>query len=181
MKINVFGASGAGTTFLGKSLSQGLEIKFLDADEYYWKKTVPPYLEKIPKEDRISNLKKDFYAEASVIITGSLMSWGKDWEEVFDLAFFLYLPQAIRMTRLQAREKERYGERLESDPIIRQNSAEFLAWAREYDNPDFGGKNITRHQNWMKKVKYPVIKLKNSGSMKSLVNRAIKEVELFSN
>lgn len=60
MKLLIFGASGSGTTTLGKEIEKNSAFVHLDADDYYWKKTDPPYLEKIPKEERNDQLKADF-------------------------------------------------------------------------------------------------------------------------
>ena len=43
MKILITGASGSGTTTLGKSLSKRLNWGLIDADDYYWLPTDPPY------------------------------------------------------------------------------------------------------------------------------------------
>ncbi|BDD11489.1 hypothetical protein FUAX_39210 (plasmid) [Fulvitalea axinellae] len=42
MKILIFGASGSGTTTLGKEIAKRAKFTHLDADDYYWKPTNPP-------------------------------------------------------------------------------------------------------------------------------------------
>ena len=39
MKILIFGASGSGTTTLGKEIEKITDFTHLDVDDYYWKKT----------------------------------------------------------------------------------------------------------------------------------------------
>ena len=39
MKILIFGASGSGTTTLGKEIEKRTDFTHLDIDDYYWKKT----------------------------------------------------------------------------------------------------------------------------------------------
>jgi adenylate kinase family enzyme len=58
-RIHIFGASGSGTTTLGKALANRLTIAFFDSDDYYWQKTDPPYRESYPKEERAQKLLKD--------------------------------------------------------------------------------------------------------------------------
>lgn len=179
MRINIFGASGSGTTTLGRILSVELSCQFVDSDDLYWEKTEPPYTTKVPKDERIAKLHQAYETTDAIIITGDLMSWGDGWEEKFDLAIFLFLPHRLRMERLQQREMERYGVSLTSDAIVRANSEAFLAWAREYDNPDFDGKNITRHQPWMDRIRYPLITIENAGTLAALQQEALRQIEPY--
>ncbi|MEL6133963.1 MAG: AAA family ATPase [Bacteroidota bacterium] len=176
MKINIFGASGAGTTTLGRALAQHLDCFFLDADLYYWKQTKPPFQIKNRPEVRQANLRRDFHSHSDVVLTGGMMSWGKDWESCFDVAFYLSLSPEVRMKRLEDRERQRYGDALDSDPLIRQTSKEFLEWARGYDDPDFDGKNITRHRKWIQKVSYPVISIENNQTEDWLLKEALSQI-----
>jgi adenylate kinase family enzyme len=46
MRILVTGASGSGTTTLGKALAEQLACAFLDADDFFWFPTNPPFTQK---------------------------------------------------------------------------------------------------------------------------------------
>ena len=159
MKILIFGASGSGTTTLGRHLAKKIAYTFLDADDFYWAKTDPPFTEKIPLTTRSKNLRAAFEAEEDVIISGSLVSWGEYWTDAFDLAIFSHLPPAVRLQRLHAREQERYGDSLENDPERKANSQAFLEWAAKYDEPEFEGRSIRQHEEWMKKLSCPVLRI----------------------
>ena len=78
MKILIFGASGSGTTTLGIEIEKQTQFKHLDADYYYWKKTNPPFQEKVELQERNKHLKADFNRFENVVISGSLVSWGKE-------------------------------------------------------------------------------------------------------
>ncbi|MEL6625310.1 MAG: AAA family ATPase [Bacteroidota bacterium] len=177
LKINIFGASGAGTTTLGRTLAKYFDYPFLDSDTYYWKLTDPPFQIKHSPETRQGNLKRDFLSHSGVVLTGGMMSWGEGWESCFDVAFFLYLSPDVRMQRLRKRERERYGETLEHDPIVQQTSVEFLEWAAGYDDPDFDGKSITRHRKWMERITYPVISIENNRTEEWLLKEALLQME----
>lgn len=73
------------------------------------------------------NLKADFKKFDNVILSGSLVSWGKEWESSFDLAIFIRLDNEVRMKRLLKTEQEQYGEKLATNNKIKQNSKDFLA------------------------------------------------------
>ena len=122
MKILIFGASGSGTTTLGNEIEKRTDFKHLDADDYYWKKTNPPFQEKTPLIERNENLKADFKKFENVVVSGSMVSWGKEWETAFDLAIFIQLENTERMERLKKRETQRYGEKLLTDKKTQKNS-----------------------------------------------------------
>ncbi len=157
MKILIFGASGAGTTTLGASLGKTLNWKHLDADDYYWEKTSPPFQIKIPLEERNLRLTKDYQENDSVIISGSLVTWGAHWQSAFDLAIFLLIPPEARMKRLANREMERYGNLLKTDENKRLNSKAFLDWAKKYDDEQFDGRSIRQHRAWIKVLQCPTL------------------------
>ena len=54
------GASGAGTTTLGRSLADHWSVPHADADDYFWVPTVPPYVEKRPEADRVTLMRSVF-------------------------------------------------------------------------------------------------------------------------
>jgi adenylate kinase family enzyme len=53
MRILITGASGAGTTTLGKAVASKMNWSFIDTDDYYWLPTKPQYQE---KRDHFSRL-----------------------------------------------------------------------------------------------------------------------------
>ncbi|MFK7970545.1 MAG: AAA family ATPase [Bacteroidia bacterium] len=169
MKIHIFGASGSGTTSLGEALSQRWSYTHLDADDYYWVKTDPPFQEKIPIEKRNARITEDFEALENVIISGSMVSWGPEWTHAYDYAIFLYVPPALRLERLRAREVERYGKLLDTNPTFKQNSEAFLTWASQYDEGTFTGRSLAVHERWIEQLTCPVIRLDNTGTMDDLV------------
>lgn len=173
----IFGASGSGTTTLGEQLAQRTGYVHLDADDYYWVATDPPYQQKMGKELRQSNLKKDFHDNEHVIITGSLVSWGEEWESAFDLAIFIYLDPDIRISRLQSRERERYGDQLDHDLKIQQTHADFIAWARRYDDTDFDGRSLVVHEEWLSKVNCPILRLDGAAALNQKVKEALDTIK----
>ena len=42
-RVHVFGASGSGTTTLGRALAEALGSVHLDTDAYFWESTDPPF------------------------------------------------------------------------------------------------------------------------------------------
>jgi len=59
MRVLVTGASGSGTTTLGRALSRELEASFFDVDDYFWVPTEPPYQQQRDSSARLSLLLAD--------------------------------------------------------------------------------------------------------------------------
>ena len=74
-RIHVFGAAGAGVTTLARALAECLGSRYLDADDYLWTPTEPPYQTKRPIVDRVARLRQDTEA-VSWVLGGSLDAWG---------------------------------------------------------------------------------------------------------
>ncbi|MEL6535081.1 MAG: AAA family ATPase [Bacteroidota bacterium] len=159
MKLLIFGASGAGTTTLASALAKNGEFVHLDADDYYWKPTLQPFTEKVPLAERNERLKADFYLHDQVVLSGSLVSWGQEWEGAFDLAIFIRLDNSIRMERLRQREKARLGDKLHTDPKVQQHSQAFLDWASQYEDPAFTGRSLRVHEDWISRLHCNVVRI----------------------
>ena len=179
MKILLFGASGSGTTTLGNEIEKSTDFKHLDVDNYYWKKTIPPFQEKIPLRERNENLKTDFYNFKNVIVSGSMVSWGKEWETAFDLAVFIRLENTERMERLKKRETERYGDKLLTDKKIQRNSRAFLEWANQYENPNFEGRTLKTHNDWIELLDCKVLRLDGQNELKENAERILIEIKNY--
>lgn len=177
MKILLFGASGSGTTTLGKEIAKRTDFKHLDADDYYWKKTCPPFQEKIPLAVRNENLKTDFKKIKHAVVSGSLLRWGKEWETAFDWAIFIRLENAIRMERLKKRETARYGEKLLTDKKIQQHSRAFLTWADQYENPSFDGRSLKLHNHWIGLLDCKVLRLNGEDELNANVEKVLTEIK----
>jgi len=179
MKILVFGASGSGTTTLGNEIEKNADFKHLDVDDYYWKKTITPFQEKIPLTERNKNLKSDFKKNENIIVSGSMVSWGKEWETAFDLAIFIRLENKVRMERLKRRETERYGEKLLTDKKIHQNSIAFLEWANQYENPNFSGRTLKVHNKWTELLSCKVLRSNGETELKKNVEFIMNEIKNY--
>ncbi|RBQ09961.1 AAA family ATPase [Pedobacter miscanthi] len=177
MKIHILGASCAGSTTLGKTLSTRLNIPYFDTDTYFWEKAVVPYTVKREPKLRNQLLKDELNRLENYIVGGSLVSWGEEWKQMFDLAVFLYLPKEIRMERLVQREIERYGNDIYDDPQRHKLFLEFIDWASKYDDRSFTGRNIGIHESWLEGVNCPVIKIEGDTTVAERLRCVIDVVE----
>ena len=51
--IHIYGASGSGTSTLGRYLAEQFQYAFLDSDDYFWLPTDPKFTTKRPIEQRV--------------------------------------------------------------------------------------------------------------------------------
>lgn len=103
--IHIYGASGSGTSTLGRYISQQLGYFFMDTDDYFWLPTNPPYTRKRKIPDRLSMMKQDIAREDKVVISGSLVDWGDTLISYFTLAIRLVTATDIRIARIRERER----------------------------------------------------------------------------
>ncbi|OOQ58982.1 P-loop NTPase family protein [Mucilaginibacter pedocola] len=177
MKIQIMGASSAGSTTLGLALAERLNIPFFDTDNYFWVKTDPPYTTKREPQLRNEMIKADMAKHESWIQAGSVIKWGADWEEMFDVVVFLYIPHELRMQRLIDREIERYGDVIFTDPTRAQQHKEFVDWAAKYDDPTFSGRSLVHHEAWLSRVNAKVLEIRGDTTVEERVQRVLAFLE----
>ena len=102
--IHIYGASGSGTSTLGRKISQELGYKFMDTDDYFWLPTNPQYTTKRSKAERLDLMRKDISENDNVVIAGSLVDWGDELIPLFTLAVRLVTDTEVRIERLEKRE-----------------------------------------------------------------------------
>jgi adenylate kinase family enzyme len=147
MRILITGAAGAGTTTLGKAVASKMGWNFIDADDYYWLPTKPPYQAQRDHSSRLEMILDEFDKHENSVVAGSIMNWGSQLEDFFDLIVFLYLDESIRVERLKIREKKELG------------------WASEYDVGPSYGRSLTRHKKWLSERKCKILKLEGDLSV----------------
>jgi len=160
MRIHIFGASGSGVTTLGMHLSQQLRFPYFDNDEFFWEKSDPPFTIKREPQLRNQLLIDNLTAtNGDYIVGGSMVSWGDEWLEAFDIAVFLYVPPQVRLGRLKKREYERYGDVIYNDPQRHQQYLDFIDWAASYDDLTSTRRSLSVHLHWMTKLKCELIRI----------------------
>ena len=172
-RIHIFGASGAGTTAHGRALAARLGCAHLDTDNYFWLPTDPPFFETRERGERLAMLMGDLQHKEWVL-SGSLCGWGDPCLPLLDLAIFLWIPHDLRMSRLEAREIERYGESVaRPNGVWSESSRKFLDWAAQYDSGGLEIRSRALHEAWMASLPCPVIRLEGDFSVDERVERVV--------
>ncbi|MGJ0492227.1 AAA family ATPase [Methylobacter sp.] len=165
MFIHITGASGSGTSTLSSALAAELGIAHFEADDYYWLPTTPPFTSKRDRSERLSSLVADLQAKQSAVVAGSVVDWGQEIENAFDLVVFLYVDAEVRIERLKKREIERFGS----------VNPSFLEWASQYDEGPLEGRSLAKHRAWLQARSCPVVELHGNLSVAERVAAILRE------
>lgn len=148
--IHIYGASGSGTSTLGKAISRGLGYHWMDTDDFFWMPTEPKFTTKRPISERIQLMKEEIGESENVVISGSLVDWGDELIPLFTLAIRLVTPTQVRIDRIKKREYERFGNRIQLGGDMYQQHQAFIEWATAYDTGDERMRSKANHDKWEK-------------------------------
>ena len=173
-RLHITGASGAGTTTLGRALAQRLAAPHFDTDDIYWAPTNPPFRHKRELADRLRLLDDLLGDRPAWVLSGSLDSWGGPLLPRFDLVVWLEVPTAIRLARIAARERARYGRKaVAPGGPMHPAYQDFLDYAAAYDTGLREGRNRRRHEAWVLEVPCKVLRLDGNQPSRRLVQAVL--------
>lgn len=178
--IHIFGASGSGTSTLGRKICDELNFYFMDTDDYFWLPTNPKYMQTRPARKRIELMRTDIDKHDSIVISGSLTGWGDELIPFFTLAVRLETDAKIRIDRLKKREKEKFGERIEPGGDMYQNHADFIEWAKKYDDGGLDIRSKAQHDEWQKLLNCKLITLNGENDLNynfSVISNYLNKIE----
>lgn len=156
--IHIYGASGAGTSTLGRYLSQEFDFSFLDADDYFWLPSDPPFTQKRPLAERVPLMRQDIIAaENGAVVSGSLVGWGDALIPSFTLGVRVVTDTATRLARIKAREFSRFGARIQAGGDMYAQHQDFLRWAAGYDDGGLETRSAALHDEWQKQLHCPIL------------------------
>ncbi|WP_235451045.1 hypothetical protein [Frigoribacterium sp. RIT-PI-h] len=158
------GASGSGTTTLGRALAEHWSVPHADADDYLFVPTEPPYVQKRAPASRVSLMRELFAPKKAWVLSGSVMEWGEPIVAECDAVVFLTLGPRERLRRLEAREVRRRA----GGDFDHAAWTEFVEWAAGYDDPAFAGRSRHAHDAWLDSLDQPVLSLDSEKSVQEL-------------
>ena len=173
--IHIFGASGSGTTTLGKRICEELGYTLMDTDDYFWLPTDPKFILKRPREERIALMKQDIDKAENVVISGSLVDWGDALIPYFTLAIRIEMEQELRIARLRQREKTRFGSRIELGGDMYQQHLDFIKWAKSYESGGLNMRSKAKHDEWQKLLSCEILHLDGANTVEEHLAR-VKEI-----
>lgn len=157
--IMIMGASGAGKTTLGKMVAEELNYKFVDIDEYIWRKdTQIPFSEMYSKSEKISRLMDAIADCEHFVMAGSMNSFHEHFDPFFVLVVHLQADSQIRVKRVHERELNWFAERVLEGGDMHEEHQKMLHDIAGYDF-GIGGCTLQQHEKWLEAVTCPVIRL----------------------
>ena len=176
-RIHIFGSTGSGTSSIGKSLCEQIHYKHFDADDYLWLTTEEPYTIMRSKDEYYKLMFEDLNSCDEWILSGHVSFGLPDvFLPLYDLIVFVFVPVDIRIERIKKREYERYGDRILPGNDRYELANELIEYARSYDTSD-GGRSLRKHENWLKSVNCPVLRINNDSFDKS-VNAILDAIKI---
>jgi hypothetical protein len=160
LRIHILGASGSGTTCLGRVLARELGCAYIDTDGIFWVPSNPPFQRFRAEEDRTRRLTEVVENHPACVISGSLCGWGDPVIPLLDLIVFLFVPTEERLKRLKRREALHFGEEaLAPDGYLHENYTKFMDWAAAYDTGGEDIRSLKKHEKWLAGLPCPVLRL----------------------
>lgn len=153
--VHIYGASGSGTSSLGRFLAEKAGFYFMDTDDYYWLPTDPPYTCPREREQRLAMMASKLEANRKTVLSGSLSGWGDSLIPLFSLAVRVVTEKELRLCRLREREQKRFGSRVEPGGDMYRDHIAFLQWAAAYDEGDLSIRSRLEHDLWSEKLPCP--------------------------
>ncbi len=174
-KIHIMGAPGAGTTSLGKAVVQRLGCPHFDTDDVYWfTNDELPYRRKRNPDHRRQILTERLASSDSWVLSGSLCGWGDVFAPQFDLVVWLWLPAAVRIPRIEQRERLRYGDaRLDPGGDLHLVFEKFKAWAAACDGEGGGLRSRESELAWLAGLTCPVLIFEEETEINELAGRVL--------
>lgn len=148
--IHLYGASGSGTSTIGRFISEKSGYFFMDTDDYFWEATDPPYQVKRKRADRLALMKNDIARYDKVVISGTFVDWGDELIPLLTLAIRVETDTVVRIERLKKREREHFGSRIDLGGDMYETHRAFLEWAASYDDGDLNMRSKAKHDEWQK-------------------------------
>ncbi|MEQ8356417.1 MAG: hypothetical protein RH942_12820 [Kiloniellaceae bacterium] len=177
--LHITGASGSGTTSLGRALAEELGIDQFDTDDFFWKKTDPPYSAPRALEERLNLMRSAFSEAGSWILSGSIGEWGGPIEPLFDLVVFLSVPTKVRIDRITQRDRLRPDAARFLPGGDRHGSYRmFLNWASSYENGVAQGRNRALHEQWLSQLACPVLRLEGEMPLDRQVQDCLEAIRI---
>ena len=176
-RIHILGASGTGTSTLARGLAGALGSQAFDTDDFYWRPSDPPSVEKRPAAERLALMQEVFLPRSDWVLSGSMQGWGSPVIPRLTHVIFLTMAAGPRLALLRRRERQRHGAAIAPGGARERAYRGFLNWAMGYDDPEFTGRSRAGHEAWLAGLRCPVIRLDAAAAREALLDAALDGLE----
>lgn len=156
-------------TTLGRALATRLGAVHIDTDDHYWVATEPPYQQKRDVPDRLGGMAAEQARTGKWVVSGMLERWAEGVARDAELIVFLEAPTELRLERLRARERARFGDSLLPGGAMHETHRAFIDWAAQYEIGTQPGRSRRRQERWLAGLDIPVLRLDAARAVDDLV------------
>lgn len=174
--IHIMGASGSGTSTLGRALAERIGYAWIDTDSVFWQPTDPPFQAEYPFEQRVQRMDEAIRANPHCVISGWLGRAGNAYIHRFGWIVWLHVPTELRISRLKAREAARFGPRILPGGDMHETHLAFLEYAGQYDAGGMDIRSYARQKQWLKQAVCPVLELDGSRATEMLAEEIASRI-----
>ena len=178
MIIHIMGASGSGTSTLGKFLAKKLNFSLIESDFYKWEQTDPPF--QIMRDNEVSNrlLMEEILKNENLIISGSLHSNPVIFPYI-DLIIYLTCPTKVRLKRVIDRDIELGRNSLEAEGEVYENFLGFLDLVKNYNKKDLTCRSKASQKYVMKECAVPVIRINTNKAINKVRRNILRKLKKY--
>ncbi|MCK4552106.1 MAG: AAA family ATPase [Tenericutes bacterium] len=167
--INIFGSSGSGSTTLANEIAKVYNYKFIDVDDYLWKKTDPPFTKRNTNEEACNSIITELSDKLPAVISGSLVGIADELKQHVDLYVYINLDKSIRLKRIKEREERRFGTRVLEGGDLYSQHLSFLEWVSGYEEYPETERSRRQHLLWLDDVETIVLKITDELTIEELL------------
>jgi adenylate kinase family enzyme len=173
MRILISGGPGSGCTSTASSVSAALNLPVFDSDSFFHKLTDPPFQEQYEPDERRKLLQTALAGEEGWILSGSIATWGLP-AFTSTHGIFLEIPNSERLRRIEKRQINQFGSRIDRGGDMAEEHRSFLQWADSYESRTGTGRNLTTDRAFLKSRCNHFIAITEVTPIQELVTKVIK-------
>lgn len=164
-RVHITGAAGSGTTTLGLALAERLGLRHIESDDIAWFATDPPFQQRRGPAERAAAFEAATAGVARWVLSGAILRWLDAPRIAFDLVVFLHVPEAIRLARLAARERARFGAAIDPGGGYYDSHQVFMTQARGYESGETPVNNLAGARAWLARQPCPVLEIEGAAPL----------------
>lgn len=169
-KVLVFGAAGSGSSTIAKAIAHHYGHHLIEVDEALFMPTDPPFSVRRSLEEVRQIVLDSWHQAEAVVVSGSIVGWGDELKNAFDLIVFVHVDVNVRIERIKKREVKRFGSRVLEGGDMHRQHLEFLEWVRQYESGGPEIRSLKQHQRWLKDVSAPVVEITEDHPMDQIMS-----------
>jgi len=149
--ILVFGPNGSGKSTLGRELAETLGFHFMDIETYHFKKSDIPYTLTRSREDCHKLMLKDMEKHRDFVLSAVTGDFGPLITPFYNLAVWIDAPLDIRLRRIEQREQQKHGARIEKGGDMYEQHKTFVGFV--------ASREMSKIVQWADTLTCPVIRM----------------------